>query len=137
MALSRDGLWLYISETGDDRDPSKKDPFGRVYKMNLAEGSLEVALEGKGDQVANPDNIIFDNQGNLWIMEDRFEDNIRKFNNNKIWVLKPAGELCLFAQLRDNSCESTGPEFTPDFKTLFVNFQCDNRLDKVVRLAGF
>ena len=137
LALSKDGKSLYISETGDDKDPEKNDFFGRVYKMSLSDWSLTVVVEGKGEQVANPDNIIFDNKGNLWIMEDRFGKNISKYGNNQIWVLKPTGELCLFSRLRDDSCESTGPEFSTDYKTLFVNFQCDNQLDKVAKISGF
>lgn len=136
LALSPGGRFLYISETGE-KDPKKKDPYGRIYKMSLKDFSLSVFFEGSGSTMSNPDNIVFDQRGSLWTLEDQFSANIKKHGGNEVWVIRPNGQPCLFGRFRDDSCEATGPEFTPDGKSLFLNIQCDNQPDKTIKITGF
>jgi secreted PhoX family phosphatase len=48
------------------------------------------------------------------------------FGNNSIWYLplsgQMAGQVCLFGT-GPMDCETTGPCFTPDYKTLFLSIQ--------------
>ena len=73
------------------------------------------------DNLANPDNLIFDSKGNLWVATDGMEksqnisDSIYKIdlkNNSQFRLLNaPRGsEIC-------------GPEFTPNGKNLFLAIQ--------------
>ncbi|MCS6822799.1 MAG: DUF839 domain-containing protein [Cytophagaceae bacterium] len=69
------------------------------------------------------DNLAFDGEGNLWVLQDGGEDHI--------WVVGashvPTGphNVRLFATTPDG-CEPTGITFTPDHRYLFVSFQNPN-----------
>jgi uncharacterized protein len=87
-----------------------------LYTINHAEGKTEVDFHtGK----TGADNLAFDSDGNLWILNDG--------GNNQIWVAqkdhspqKP--HLELFAET-PKGCEPTGITFSPDYKFLFVSIQ--------------
>jgi secreted PhoX family phosphatase len=68
---------------------------------------------------AAPDNLAFDNQGNLWINQDGGE--------NYFWMVEPTHTVAnpkvhVFANT-PNGCESTGTHFTPDGKYMFISIQ--------------
>jgi PKD repeat protein len=65
------------------------------------------------------DNLTFDDQGNLWVLQDG--------GNNYIWVVRPdhtqeTPNIELFASM-PNGSEPTGLTFTPDFKYGFFSIQ--------------
>lgn len=65
------------------------------------------------------DNLTFDDQGNLWVLQDG--------GNNYIWVVRPdhtqaVPNIELFASM-PNGSEPTGLTFTPDFKYGFFSVQ--------------
>ncbi len=88
-----------------------------------------------GAGFSNPDNILFDQDNNVWMVTDistdkhnNPEDKNRRgcFGNNSIWFIPTAGEQAgnafLFG-MGPMECEITGPFFTPDQKTLFLAVQ--------------
>ncbi|MFN8438511.1 MAG: DUF839 domain-containing protein [Cytophagales bacterium] len=87
-----------------------------LYKINYNNGETEVDFH-TGDTGA--DNLAFDIDGNLWILNDG--------GNNQIWVAdkshtpqKP--QMRLFAET-PTGCEPTGITFSPDGKYLFLSLQ--------------
>jgi len=65
------------------------------------------------------DNLAFDGDGNLWVLQDG--------GNNHIWVITPTHtqalpEVRLFGKT-PSGCEPTGITFSPDFNFLFITFQ--------------
>ena len=96
---------------------------------------------------ANPDNLEFDPQGNLWMVTDMStsthnnavpqrqgeagealsdKDLLGLYGNNSLWQIvtqgSQAGEAKMFAY-GPMECELTGPFFTPDGTTLFIAAQ--------------
>lgn len=72
---------------------------------------------------ANPDNVAFDNSGNMWIATDGCED--FSFHDG-LWAMATEGDKRA-APKHFFGCpqgaEVCGPEFTPDGSTLFVAVQ--------------
>lgn len=96
---------------------------------------------------ANPDNLDFDSQGNLWVVTDMStsthnnavpqrqdeagkalsdKDLLGLYGNNSLWQIitqgDQAGEAKMFAY-GPMECELTGPFFTADGTTLFIAAQ--------------
>ncbi len=171
--VSQDGA-LFIAFTsdtpGDDGGPDKAvfaDPKGEedyeagwVMKIN-EDGNDLAALAFKwemfatggeptdgGMGFANPDNLAFDNQGNLWVVTDMStgghnepvpaqrknkegkpmssKDLLRLYGNNSLGQIatsgKDAGEAKMFAY-GPMECELTGPLFTEDGSALFIGLR--------------
>ncbi|NET06467.1 MAG: DUF839 domain-containing protein [Symploca sp. SIO2B6] len=132
------GFIMHLTEA--DNDPTAMN-FN--WKM-LALGG-EPTAGGAG--FANPDNLLIDPQGNVWMVTDmssskqnkavpsRQDDqdkpvsqsNLRGlFGNNSIWYIPTsgaeAGKAYLFG-IGPIECETTGPCFTSNQKTLFLSVQ--------------
>lgn len=83
---------------------------------------------------SSPDNLVFDRAGNLWIVTDISSGTLNQpgrpqtFHANNAVFMIPAGQEAgeatafRFANMPIQS-EGTGPYFTPDEQTLFVNVQ--------------
>lgn len=77
-----------------------------------------------GENLSCPDNITFDQSGNLWIATDGMPKTTGY--NDGLFVSQVSGankaipKRFLSAPIGAEVC---GPEFTPDFKTLFVSIQ--------------
>lgn len=92
------------------------------------------AAGGPQTGFASPDNIMFDNSGNLWVVTDmsssRMNDGIyTTFKNNGAFVMPARSdggvdgtEVFQFASAPVQA-ELTGPAFTPDGRTLFLAVQ--------------
>lgn len=78
-----------------------------------------------------PDNLVFDNNGNLWMTTDMSEDDISagKYphrGNNGLFFIPMSGPhagCALQVASAPMDAEFTGPTFSPDFKTLFLSVQ--------------
>ncbi len=78
----------------------------------------------KVSPISCPDNIVFDRAGNLWIATDGQPRTLGY--NDALHVVPVAGpERGRVRQFLSGpiGCEICGPEFTPDFRTLFVAIQ--------------
>lgn len=92
--------------------------------------SISGGVPGSGGY-SNPDNLLFDFKGNLWVATDMHTKsmNDRKhpaghFGNNGLFVIPTAGSHKA-SQFASGPCEAelTGPCFTPDETTLFISVQ--------------
>lgn len=86
---------------------------GTSYILNTEQGVYTEAW-GSGN-----DNLAFDDQGNLWVLQDG--------GNNYIWVVRPdhsqsSPKVELFASMPAGS-EPTGLTFTPDYRFGFFSVQ--------------
>lgn len=102
-----------LSKTTDDNEVFVED---RMYEIAHEDGKTHIDFHA-GDTGA--DNLAFDDDGNLWILNDG--------GNNGIWVADKSHSpqnphIKLFAET-PKGCEPTGITFSPDFKYLFVSFQ--------------
>jgi hypothetical protein len=131
----------WILRLVEDQD----DPAAMTFRWESFAMGGEPAEGGAG--FSNPDNLEFDNNGNVWMVTDistskhnqpvasRVNDpgeSISQtdiqgiFGNNSIWCLPTSGEMAGNAYLfgiGPMECETTGPFFSPDQKTLFLAVQ--------------
>lgn len=111
------GSILKIMETNDD-------PASLTFKH-------ETFLTGGTNKISCPDNMVFDQMGNLWIATDISGGSMNKgpyegFGNNGLYVFLRSGphkgEIIRVASAPIDA-ELTGPCFSPDYKTLFLSVQ--------------
>lgn len=101
-------------------DPSA--PLNERFEGIIPTELMNAAFSG----IAAPDNLAFDNQGNLWISTDGMPSGSRLSSNDGLFAVPTEGEQRghigqFFSSVRDS--EVCGPEFTPDNKTLFLAIQ--------------
>jgi secreted PhoX family phosphatase len=70
--------------------------------------------------VESPDNVVVTPWGDLWFCEDEV---VTGNGRNRIVGITPEGRVYRFARNRFNYSEFTGPTFSPDGRTFFVNVQ--------------
>ncbi len=81
-----------------------------------------------GDAFANPDGLMLDQRGVLWIQTDMSSARIdggdlQRIGNNQMLACDPrSGEVRRFLT-GPNNCEITGATLTPDGRTMFINVQ--------------
>lgn len=118
------------------------DPAAMTFQWELFATGGEPAEGGLG--FSNPDNLMFDAQGNLWMVTDMSTDKHNQpipsrtkedgsavsqsdlrglFGNNSMWFIPTsgsnAGEAYLFAY-GPMECELCGPHLSADGQTLFI-----------------
>jgi secreted PhoX family phosphatase len=89
------------------------------------------ATGGPQSGFSSPDNLIFDAEGNLWMVTDisssRHNTGIYAFHgNNGLYFFRTEGPMAGYAfQFASGPvhCELTGPAWTPDGRTLFLSVQ--------------
>jgi secreted PhoX family phosphatase len=117
----------------------KGEYFGQILKVEEKDGDpLSLSMKGSYFAVggeksgwAAPDNLVFDNKGNLWMVTDMSGSLIGKkpyknFGNNglfKIPMTGPDAGKAIQMGSAPKQAEFTGPCFSPDFKTLFLSVQ--------------
>ncbi len=142
-------IFVTASTTEDKRD---KLPHGAIYRLIEAQGdpaavrfrwssfaaSGEVVSGGAG--FANPDNLCFDGETNLWVCSDIGNQNqpvpnrstardaatSGLFGSNTLWFMPMRGPQAGIAYpfaTGPVECELTGPTFTNDGRTLFLAVQ--------------
>lgn len=144
------------------KGPKGETPYEYGWIMHLIEEGNQpeamtfewkmLALGGEpadgGAGFANPDNLLIDKSGNVWMVTDMSSDKLNKavpqgrldqegnaidpsnlrgvFGNNGIWFIPTsganAGNVYLFGY-GPMECEATGPFFTADEQTLFLSIQ--------------
>ena len=132
------GWVMKLAEDGND-------PAAMTFSWDMFAIGGEPTDGGLG--FANPDNLEFDAQGNLWLVTDMStgvhnkpvlknaddpnaspsgKDLLGRYGNNSLWQIqrngKDAGEAKMFAY-GPMECELTGPFFTDDDTTLFIAAQ--------------
>jgi uncharacterized protein len=112
----------------DGNDPEALEFKWRDYAAGGPTGSTEAGREG----FSCPDNLVFDDAGNLWVVTDISSNRLNRANeyqyhaNNAMFLVPTSGPNKGVGFRFANGpveCELTGPYFTPDEETLFVNVQ--------------
>jgi secreted PhoX family phosphatase len=101
--------WEIFMLAGDPADPSTS--FAGFPKDQVS-------------PIASPDNLVFDNSGNMWLSTDGQPDAIG-FNDGFYAVPvdgQDRGHVRMFARV-PRGAEATGPAFTPDGTTFFAAVQ--------------
>jgi secreted PhoX family phosphatase len=124
-----------LIEAGND--PTAVGPANRFAWSDYAGGGDRGADKPAGERgFSSCDNLCFDNHGNLWVVTDISSSSLSGSASRKPWYeyhlnnavfMIPrsgpnAGVAFRFANMPIES-EGTGPYFTPDEETLFVNVQ--------------
>ncbi|MEW6493605.1 MAG: alkaline phosphatase PhoX [Cyanobacteriota bacterium] len=130
------GWIMHLIEEGNQ-------PEAMIFKWKMLALGGEPTDGGAG--FANPDNLLIDKSGNIWMVTDMSSDKLNKavpqgrldqegnaidlrgvFGNNAIWFIPTsganAGNAYLFGY-GPMECEATGPFFTADEQTLFLSIQ--------------
>ncbi len=129
---------IFVSLTNNK---SKNDFHGSILKIEETNGAFDALTfeastyiaGGEANGFSCPDNLAFDQSGNLWITSDMSGSWMNKedkpympFKNNSLFVIprygKDAGKVIRIASA-PRDAELTGPWFSPDGKTLFLSVQ--------------
>jgi uncharacterized protein len=107
--LAGGALWFADTTGGLGR-------LGQIYRYMPATETLELFFDGSDPrQMKGPDNVVVTPFGDLWFVEDFGQP------GNRIMGITPKGSVYEFARIRDEEAEFSGPTFSPDGKTFFVN----------------
>ena len=102
-----------------------------IWRDYAAGGPTGSSKRGQGG-FSSPDNLVFDNANNLWVVTDISSSRLNKDNeykyhaNNAAFFIPTSGPNKGVAFRFANGpvhAEMTGPYFTPDGNTLFVDVQ--------------
>jgi secreted PhoX family phosphatase len=109
------------------------EPTAMTFTWQMVATGGEPTLDGGG--FANPDNLMVDSAGDLWMVTDMSTSRLNnpaavpgigRFGNNTMWYIPTqgaqAGQAFLFA-IGPMGCEMTGPYLSDDRKTLFLAVQ--------------
>ena len=129
---------IFVSLTNNK---SKDDFHGSILKIEETNGAYDALTfqsstykaGGEENGFSCPDNLAFDQAGNLWITSDMsgsWMNDPNKpymaFKNNSLFVIprygKDAGKVIRVVSAPKDA-ELTGPWFSPDGKTLFLSVQ--------------
>jgi hypothetical protein len=120
------GNAVYFSESGAGADP------GRIWRLDhLGNDAIrgQVVVEGDFARLGRPDNLRFNDAGDLFIMEDHSSSDFGRGqtgNVNQAWVLPRQAEgaenLVLLAATPD---EPTGAWFSFDGRLLYLSVQAE------------
>jgi len=127
---------VYVSLTNN---VERGNPFGSIMKLEEKDGdhgaltfTASTFLTGGPELgLSCPDNLAFDPRGNLWITNDVAGKDMHhppyaEFKNNGLFFVAMSGPEAGIPKLvatAPRDAEFTGPEFTPDGRTLFLSVQ--------------
>jgi secreted PhoX family phosphatase len=127
---------VYVSLTNNTGHGNYHGQIVRLAEKdnNPAAASFEwsvFAVGGSQSGFSSPDNLIFDNDGNLWMVTDisssRLNKGIYSFQgNNGLFFFRTSGpDAGIAYQFASGpvECELTGPCWSPDGQTLFLSVQ--------------
>ena len=127
-----------LRERGND--PEAKQFRWRDYAAGGPTGSGDPGSAG----FSSPDNLVFDKARNLWVVTDISSSRLNGANeygyhkNNAMFMVPTSGPNRGIGFRFANGpvqCELTGPYFTPDEETLFVNVQHPGELTGISSTA--
>jgi hypothetical protein len=114
-------------------------PFGKILRIKETKNDPHALTfthdvfiaGGEAGGLACPDNLAFDQKGNLWITTDMSGSDMHKgvmqnFGNNGLFVVMrhgPQAGIPVQVASAPIDAEFTGPVFSPDGKTLFLSVQ--------------
>ena len=119
----------------------KGDYHGSILKVEEANGAFDALTfkastylaGGEENGFSCPDNLAFDQSGNLWMTTDMSGSAMNKadgpympFKNNSLFVIPRYGDdagKVIRVATAPRDAELTGPWFSPDGKTLFLSVQ--------------
>ena len=140
-SATRGGNEVTFTESGFGTDP------GRVWRLSDLSQEVvkgEVIVQGDFGRLSRPDNLRYNDAGDLFIMEDHGSAEFALAGgSNEIWVL-PRGKtgaenLVRFASM-PNRFEPTGPWFSNDNRILYLSVQADppfqSRVIAIQRTGG-
>ena len=127
---------VFIAFTNNSKKKDYDGSIVRIIEKNNDPESLEFEWEvfatgGVAAGFSCPDNLTFDNKGNLWVMCDVSNSKLNKdryipFKNNSLFMIPTSGEnkgkAFRFAS-GPVDCEMCGGTFTPDGSTMFISVQ--------------
>lgn len=127
---------VFIALTNNSKKEDYDGSIVRIIEKDNNPESLEFTWEvfatgGVASGFSCPDNLTFDNTGNLWVLCDVSNSKLNKgryipFKNNSLFMIptsgKNKGQAFRFAS-GPVECEMCGASFTPDESTLFVSIQ--------------
>lgn len=129
VEIGPDGMvYFAVKEPGIVYRFQDSDPLNGtdVTMENFVGGGLEYTITHQEGETNIPwgignDNLAFDGEGNLWVLQDGGD------NENNIWVVEKGHtraipKVKLFG-IAPVGSEPTGITFTPDFKYLFMSIQ--------------
>jgi secreted PhoX family phosphatase len=114
---------VYFASTATGRVYRLNDAGATVVNLGVFVESTTYDVDGAGPfapaKFEWPDNLAFDGEGNLWVLQDG--------GDNHIWVVAPTHTTAnpaikIFANTPAGS-EPTGITFSPDYKYMFLSFQ--------------
>lgn len=124
---------IFVCLTNNAR---KGDVYGSIMRITEKEGKDGLRFESKifmaggpDTGFACPDNMVFDNKGNLWFTSDMYNMNkgdYIPFKNNGFFFVPMSGENAgkvYQVASAPMDAEFTGPCFSPDYETLFLCVQ--------------
>jgi uncharacterized protein len=123
-----------------DNDPEALEFSWRDYAAGGPTGASDPGEQG----FSSPDNLVFDKAGNLWVVTDISSSRLNQANeysyhkNNAMFMVPTSGPNKGIAFRFANGpveCEITGPYFTPDEETFFVNVQHPGELTGLTATA--
>ncbi|MFC5647949.1 PhoX family protein [Paenibacillus solisilvae] len=127
---------VFIAHTNNDNHGNIHGHITRIFEANNDLGALDFDFEifaagGRQSGFSSPDNLVFDSDGDLWVVTDISSTSQNKgvyksFMNNGLFVIPTSGPSKGIAlQFASGPVESemTGPFFTPDEQTLFLSIQ--------------
>ncbi|RKZ81014.1 MAG: PhoX family phosphatase [Gammaproteobacteria bacterium] len=167
IATHPDSHDIYVSMTnnskrGRDGEPDKDaanprndNDFGHIVRIVeddatstifdwdifILAGDKEHNTTINGDLYANPDGLMIDTRGVLWVQTDVSAsklntDKFAQFGNNQMLAVDPnTGETRRFLT-GPIGCEITGVTMTPDLKTMWVNIQHPGEVPEVLKRQG-
>jgi uncharacterized protein len=118
------GFIMQMSET-------ENDPAAKTFTWKMLALGGDPAKGGAG--FSNPDNLMIDPKGNVWMVTDMSSDKMNNereqqggFGNNAMWFIPTKGEnagLAYRFAIGPMDAELTGPFLSPDQHTLFLSVQ--------------
>jgi secreted PhoX family phosphatase len=143
VEVDEDGtVWIALTNNSDVKDAhgsirtlreAGNDPTATsfTWKEYAAGGPTG---RGPGEEgFSSPDNLVFDKAGNLWVVTDISSSSLNVRGrpeeyhaNNAVFMIPRSGPGAGIAFRFANApiqAEATGPYFTPDERTLFINIQ--------------
>ncbi|MFW5451866.1 MAG: PhoX family protein [Methylophagaceae bacterium] len=129
----------------DAANPRTANSFGHIIKV-LEDDATSTWFNWEvfalaGDEYANPDGMMIDDRGVLWVQTDVSNsklntDKFEKFGNNQMLAInQTTGETRRFLT-GPIGCEITGLAMTPDMKTMWVNIQHPGEVPKILKQQG-